>query len=310
MPHRTRLCAVSVDLDEIPNYFAIHGLPKPAGPIAHAVYDTALDRFENFSAAHDLPLTLFAVGRDLDRTANAAVLRRLAARGHEVGNHSLDHRYDLTRLPRPEMLRQVSDGADRIGSAVGSRPFGFRAPGYVINDELVEVLRECDVVYDSSVFPCPPYYAAKAAAMGIIALRGRSSRSIVDHPRVLAAPRRPYMLGRPYASRGLGPVELPIQVTRWLRLPFIGTTLTLAGPRTARWLTHLVSGEPLVNLELHGIDLLDESDGLEALVHDQPDVKVPVVSKLATLSEVVGVLRREGYGFVRLDEAARHFGGA
>ena len=39
-----RLCAVSVDLDEIPNYFAIHGLPDPTGPERSLVYDVALDR--------------------------------------------------------------------------------------------------------------------------------------------------------------------------------------------------------------------------------------------------------------------------
>ena len=39
-----RLCAVSVDLDEIPNYYAIHGL-TPEGRGATAVYDVAVPRF-------------------------------------------------------------------------------------------------------------------------------------------------------------------------------------------------------------------------------------------------------------------------
>ena len=44
---------------------------------------------------------------------------------------------------------------------------GFRAPGYTITDEVFDVLAELGVAYDSSVFPCPAYWAAKAAAIGL-----------------------------------------------------------------------------------------------------------------------------------------------
>ncbi len=300
-PH---ICAVSVDLDEIPNYFDIHGLTAPAGHAAHAVYRTALGRLQSFAASEGIPLTLFAVASDLRDPASARALRSMADLGHEIANHSLDHFYDLTRLDRGAMRRQVLEAAALIEKTTDARPRGFRAPGYVVTDALIDVLREAEVLYDSSVFPCPAYHAAKAAAMAAIAVRGRRSRSIVDHPRALLAPTRPYRLGRPYSRRGSGPVELPIQVTRGLRLPYIGTSLTLAGPQGARWLTRMVVGEPLVNLELHGIDMLDASDGLEALAGHQPDVQVSVDRKLLVLAEVVRVLRGAGYSFVRLDEAA------
>ena len=38
-----RLAAISVDLDEIPNYFQIHGLPPPEGPESSLVYDVAIE---------------------------------------------------------------------------------------------------------------------------------------------------------------------------------------------------------------------------------------------------------------------------
>jgi hypothetical protein len=89
------------------------------------------------------------------------------------------------------------------------------------------------------------------------------------------------------------------------RLPFIGTSLTLAGPDAARLLARLVVGEPLVNLELHGLDALGRTDGLEHLEKVQPDLKLFPQRKLEALSAVVELLRRQGYSFVRLDEAAR-----
>jgi peptidoglycan/xylan/chitin deacetylase (PgdA/CDA1 family) len=299
-----RLCAVSVDLDEIPNYFAIHGLPEPTGPERSLVYDVAVDRLTAFASELGIPLTLFAIGSDLARPEAAAKLRAARERGYEIANHTLDHRYDLVRLGREEIRHQVEAGADAIERAVGARPVGFRAPGYTISDEVFEVLAEAGVEYDSSVFPCPAYWAAKTAVIGLITLRGRTSRSIVDTPAVLAAPTRPYRVGRPYWKRGDGLLELPVQVTRGPRIHFIGTTVTLWGPRVARMLARMCVGEPLVNLELHGIDVLDAADGLEALRPHQVDVRVTRERKVEALRAAVEELRGAGYSFVTLRSAA------
>jgi hypothetical protein len=300
-----RLCAVSVDLDEIPNYFGIHGLTEPVGPASTLVYDVAVDRLLALARELGIPLTLFAIGSDLSRPASAAKLRAAREAGCEIANHTLDHRYDLVRLGRDEIRRQVSEGAQAIDRATGAAPQGFRAPGYTITDEVFSVLEELGVLYDSSVFPCPPYWAAKAAAIGLVALRGRTSRSIVDTPAVLVAPRRPYRIGRPYWRRGNGLVELPVQVTRGPRLPFFGTSVTAGGPRLARYLARACAGEPLVNLELHGIDVLDAADGLEALRPYQPDVRVPRERKVDALRAAIDELRKAGHVFVTLGEAAR-----
>jgi peptidoglycan/xylan/chitin deacetylase (PgdA/CDA1 family) len=271
------------------------------------VYDVAIDRLESFADSVHVPLTLFAVGSDLSREASAKRLAVARAHGHEIGNHSLDHRYDLVRLSTDEVRAQVERGAEMITRATGEAPVGFRAPGYTITDEVLGVLAELGVAYDSSVFPCPTYWAAKTAAIGMISLRGRTSRSIVDTPAVLLAPTAPYFVGTPYWTRGSGLLELPIQVTRGARLPFIGTTITLAGPTRAGLLARMCVGAPLVNLELHGIDVLDEDDGLAPLRPHQPDVRVPRARKLDALETVVRVFREAGYSFVTLREAAKAF---
>jgi peptidoglycan/xylan/chitin deacetylase (PgdA/CDA1 family) len=305
-----RLCAVSVDLDEIPNYFGIHGLAEPEGAVRTLVYDVALDRLTAMASQLSIPLSLFAIGSDLSRESAAFRLKAACEMGFEVANHTLDHRYDLVRLSAAEMRRQVTEGASAIERATGVAPVGFRAPGYTVTDELLEIVSEAGARYDSSVFPCPAYFAAKTAKIAAIALLGRASRSILDTPMVLRAPTRPYRIGRPYWTRGDALLELPIQVTRGLRLPFFGTSITLASPGFARKLARACIGEPLINLELHGIDVLDEHDGLEPLAKHQPDVRVPRARKIESLRAAIGEVASAGYTFVTLREAARAFQGA
>lgn len=295
---------MSVDLDEIACYAHIHGL---TGVESHAVYDIALERLARFAADLGVPLTLFVIARDLGRAENVRALANLVALGHEIGNHSLDHFYDLTRRTPREQQEQVAGALDRVHSILGVRPSGFRAPGYTATDELLRVVRDAGMRYDSSVFPCPPYYAAKAARLFRMKLRGRHSRAILDSPRVLAAPTVPYRISEPYYLPGSGLLELPIQVAGPLRFPFIGTALTLLGASAARLLTRSLLGVPLVNLELHGLDFLDRRDVPAELHAVQPDLRVPLAKKLEALGAVLELLRAQGYAMVRLDEAARAF---
>jgi peptidoglycan/xylan/chitin deacetylase (PgdA/CDA1 family) len=298
-----KLCAVSVDLDEVERYHLIHGLPPGAG--SHAVYDLGVPRLEDWARSESIPITWFAVGTDLARRENAQRLEALVRRGDEIGNHTQNHLYDLTRREPEEQAREIESATRAIEIATLVRPTGFRAPGYTVSDGLLSIVQRLGFAYDSSVFPSPPYYAAKAAKLALYRLRGRRSRSVLDTPAVLTAPTRPYRVGQPYFRRGSGLPELPIQVVPGSRLPFIGTSITLAGPEAARLLARLVVGEPLVNLELHGIDALGRGDNLEHLEKVQPDLKLFPQRKLEALSAVVGLLRQQGYSFVRLDEAAR-----
>src|SRR5262245_59799619 len=193
-----RLCAVSVDLDEVGCYSASHGLPELEGGAAHAMYRRALPRLLDLFEKLAIPATLFACGRDLEDATAASTLAAAARSGYEIGNHSQDHYYDLTRRSAAEMHEQVSRGAQSIERATGQAPVGFRAPGYTMNDELFRVLGELGVTYDSSVFPCPLYYAGKTATIGHYRARGRPTHSVVDDPRVLRAPAEPYRIDKPY----------------------------------------------------------------------------------------------------------------
>lgn len=305
-----KLAAISVDLDEVPCYTAIHGIETPSLSAAFAVYDKAVPRFEALFAEEGISATFFAIASDLSRESNAASIKRMHDAGHEIANHSYSHFYDLTRRELFDIRKDIERGIEEIGRVTGKTPVGFRAPGYTISDAVFAILEDLGVRYDSSVFPCPSYFAAKSAAIAGIALRGRKSHSIVDDPRVLLAPADPYRVGKPYWKKGSGMIELPIGVTRDTtgRLPYIGTSVVLWGEPAAKQLTRAIAGRPFVNLELHGIDLSDaEQDGLDFLRPHQPDLRKTYAQKAAALRAAIQQLREAGYEFVTCEEAASAF---
>lgn len=300
-----KLCAVSVDVDEIPCYAAIHGL-EADGASKHAIFDRALPRMLELFADERVDATFFTVGQDLGRDENVKTVRAIAARGHEIASHSYGHRYALSRLTKDQIREDLTLAHDVLRDAAGRAPRGFRAPGYTITDTMFEVLSELGYLYDSSVFPCPPYFAAKATAIQLIRARGRTSHSIVDDPRVLTAPPSPYRVGRPYWSRGDGMLELPIGVTRGLRLPFIGTSVALAGEAGASALARQISGRSIVVFELHGIDVADrDDDGLAWLAPHQADLRRTAKDKEKALRAAIRTLRNDGYEFVTTEAAAQ-----
>lgn len=310
MTNRRRLVSLSVDLDELDCYRAIHGLGPGAGEAP--IYDRGVPRFAELFARENVRATFFVVGRDAQRPEKAARLRELAAERHELSNHSLSHYYDLVRRSPSIVVAEVSGGRAAVADAVGVAPVGFRAPGYTLSAELVEILGDLDLAYDSSVLPSPAYFAARSAAILGKALLGRRSRSLFGGFDLALAPRRPYYLTWPpfrrrderVGDRG-GLRELPIAVVPWVRVPVIGTSLVMAGPTNAARLCTLLKHEFFVNLELHGIDLCAPDDpGLDALAGHQPDAAVPLARKQETLSAVIRRFREFGAEFVTLAEAA------
>ena len=293
-----RLASISVDLDSLHHYCRIHGLPESLldERARGLVYTTAVPRFRELLRTIGAPGTFFAIGEDLADAQAAAALREAHASGIEVGNHSFSHDYALTRRSPESIREELVRGEEAILAATGTRPVGFRAPGYTLNAALYAATAARGYLYGSSTFPALPYYGAKAAVMGALALAGRPSRSILDTPRVLLAPRTPYRPdpAQPY-RRGTGAVlELPMTVTPGVRLPFIGTfAATLPLPAVhAAW--RACQGYALFNFELHAVDVLDAADGIPPeLVRQQRDLRVSSTRKMERLETIFRWLKQD-----------------
>jgi peptidoglycan/xylan/chitin deacetylase (PgdA/CDA1 family) len=99
-----------------------------------------------------VPATFFVVGRDVD--ANPALVARMVRDGHELGNHTYQHRYlPLARSRSVEHeLRATDDAIARAAGvvpAVARPPWGGRSPR---NVRVFQRLRKRLVLWDVNSF--------------------------------------------------------------------------------------------------------------------------------------------------------------
>ncbi len=97
--------------------------------------------------------TWFVLGWVAER--HPQLIRDIEADGHEIGVHSYGHR--RVDLMTADVFRSDTERAlEAITQAVRTRPRGYRAPSWSINDNVpwaFEVLGELEFDYDSSIFP-------------------------------------------------------------------------------------------------------------------------------------------------------------
>lgn len=289
--------AITIDVDSLRFYRQIHGLGS-ADPAEDPIYRTAVPRFFELLEEARLPATLFLIGEDAGRHAEAfGPIRALRC---EVASHSFSHDYRLTTRSDAEIDRELERAEEVLGPlSPDGRIEGFRAPGYNVSPALLARVVARGYRYDSSLLPAPAYWAARAAAIGRYRLAGRPSRSLVGRARAFAGPLGPYRTtpARPWEkSAGGALLEIPIACEPTSRLPLIGTTWSML-PKTLRrvFLGRALRKLPCINFEMHAIDLLDRTDrGISSdLAAAQPDLAVPARQKMAAFRDLFRHLSAE-----------------
>jgi len=144
------LAAIHLDLDGAAHIFRAHGWTY--GGHDDPLFETGLWRALELFEAMKVRATLFAIAEDLDDPRKRELLQEAVRRGHEVASHSLTHR-KLTTLTRDEKRREVFESLERIATELGVGVQGFRAPGFEIDQETLELVDLAGYRYDSSLFP-------------------------------------------------------------------------------------------------------------------------------------------------------------
>ena len=97
--------------------------------------------------------TFFVLGWEAER--RPALVRRIAASGHEVASHGFGHRLVYDQTPA-EFREDVRTSKRLLEDAIGRPVFGYRAPSFSITKRslwALDVLIEEGYAWDASVFP-------------------------------------------------------------------------------------------------------------------------------------------------------------
>lgn len=94
-----------------------------------------LDLLDQYNAK----ATFFLVGIWVDKYPE--LVKEIAARGHEIGNHSASHAH-FTQISEGKIRQELRDCSDKIEALTGVRPTLFRPPYGDYNSKVVTVVRD------------------------------------------------------------------------------------------------------------------------------------------------------------------------
>ncbi|NDY72426.1 polysaccharide deacetylase [Desulfobacter hydrogenophilus] len=91
--------------------------------------------------------TFFILGWIAERLPN--LVRQIRHRGHEVASHGGNHHL-CTALDRNQLARDLLTSKKRLEDITGQAIYGYRAPSFAINDQVLEMIKQAGFLYDSS----------------------------------------------------------------------------------------------------------------------------------------------------------------
>lgn len=83
---------------------------------------------------HQVPATFFLVGQQME--GQGWLVRKIAASGHEIGNHTDSHP-DLTTLEEPQILEEIQKTQEALGEILPDYTMKFLRPPYGRQNETV-----------------------------------------------------------------------------------------------------------------------------------------------------------------------------
>jgi polysaccharide deacetylase family protein (PEP-CTERM system associated) len=152
--HPAGVNVFSIDLEE---WFCVYNLSQA---IPYERWDQCESRVERPTLAildllskHHVEGTFFVLGWVAER--HPELVREVERRGHEIATHGYSHRL-ITHLS-PAEFRADLERSLEVLTPLANKPIrGFRAPSFSVTRKTwwaLDILRECGIHYDSSMFP-------------------------------------------------------------------------------------------------------------------------------------------------------------
>jgi hypothetical protein len=251
---------ISVDLDTFRSLFYKNG-EVPDKEYDGREFEEGLSNLCCFFEEFGIRTTLFCVGQDLVFPKNQQILKSVASHGHEVANHTMHHVQGLRLLPMERKEEEIAAFEDICLSAIGEKPVGFRAPGWNIDEAVLEILVRRGYQYDSSIFPTFLMPIMKMTYYATARANSFPDRTTMGRLRYMLCPIEPFQTKRSSFQKGKdGLWEFPVSVSPGLRFPFFATMLLKTGiDHFKKTFRKIKEKDKPVQLMLHLFDFVDFS---------------------------------------------------
>ena len=116
-------------------------------------YDQILAEILDILDARKMKATFFCRGRMVEEFPG--VVKKIHARGHEIGCHSQAHTW-LNKMSYQDCLEDTRVAIDSLEQCIGEKIESYRAPAFSIgasNCWVYDILSQCGIIRDSSVYP-------------------------------------------------------------------------------------------------------------------------------------------------------------
>ena len=176
--------AMSCDLED---YFQVQNcasiVPREAWAATPSRLEASTDRVLALFAEAGIQATFFVLGWNAER--HPALVRRIAAAGHEIASHGYGHRMIFEQTPE-EFRQDVTRSKALLEDLAGQPVLGYRAPTFSITERslwALAILAEAGYRYDSSIFPIRhDRYGIPSAPRFLHELPGSNGHRLVEFP--------------------------------------------------------------------------------------------------------------------------------
>lgn len=270
-----------VDVDNLWNYEREYGVPNSGN--LDQMYTQALPKLLGLFKMHNQRATFFVVGCDLASESCKTFCEQASSAGHEIANHTYSHPAHMYRMSKQEKEDEILRCNEAITKVTNKPVVGFRAPGYYLDRDVVEILIKHNFLYDTSVMPSiftpliGKFISWKAGKPLDKAFGSKNRAFFSTHIKKIYSE----------VDKDKFIYEVPIATLPIVRLPVHSTSIFFFGTfywRLIQALSFLRS--PDYTYVFHSIDALDyPSDG--ALINKVPTLKWPLAKRLALIETIL-----------------------
>lgn len=267
-----KIASISIDMDREIDYGNIYG--ESMQQTKEYLYKESLPRILDLLRSFQIHATFFIVGHDLTIPRRRNILKQILKEGHELANHTYSHPQNFLDLTVQQQRDEIEKTHQLFWTELKYRCVGFRAPGYNINHSVINILQSLGYTYDSSVHPTILHPLMRLALF--VKTRRIEGLQSMGPWQVMAAPTNPFWYTNNINKHNeVNPqiLEIPISVLPIFRLPTFGTIDLFFGKNYFKLTRHLRNTSPMINYEIHGIDLVNKPKESFAWFLRHPNMK-------------------------------------